>query len=145
MKGPCAPRSRLGAWWIGNDRRRAGTGGVVRFYKSQCKSRDKYYLLFEERHSRYLLYRGRGPVLSGTRARTRSKENSSEEPLKWRRSVCEQARTSQARERKNIVHPRRADNKTQPEELVRNPSRFKRLSSRTFTRKCFLNEGILYS
>lgn len=36
--------------------------GLVRFYKSQCKSRDKYYLLFEERHSRYLLYRGRGPV-----------------------------------------------------------------------------------
>lgn len=38
------------------------SGGLVRFYKSQCKSRDKYYLLFEERHSRYLLYRGRGPV-----------------------------------------------------------------------------------
>lgn len=47
-------------------RRRAGgvgglSGGLVRFYKSQCKSRDKYYLLFEERHSRYLLYRGKGP------------------------------------------------------------------------------------
>lgn len=26
-----------------------GQGGVVRFYKSQCKSRDKYYLLFEEK------------------------------------------------------------------------------------------------
>lgn len=26
-----------------------GRGGVVRFYKSQCKSRDKYYLLFEEK------------------------------------------------------------------------------------------------
>lgn len=37
-------------------------GGLVRFYKSQCKSRNKYYLLFEERHSRYLLYRGKGPV-----------------------------------------------------------------------------------
>lgn len=38
------------------------TEGSVRFYKSQCKSRDKYYLLFEERHSRYLLYRGKSPV-----------------------------------------------------------------------------------
>lgn len=38
------------------------SGGLVRFYESQCKSRDKYYLLFEERHSRYLLYRGKGPV-----------------------------------------------------------------------------------
>lgn len=60
---------------------RAGAG-LVRFYKSQCKSRDKYYLLFEERHSRYLLYRGRGAVLSGTRTRTRSKGSSSEERRK---------------------------------------------------------------
>lgn len=44
------------------DQRRGGRGGLVRFYESQCKSRDKYYLLFEERHSRYLLYRGKGPV-----------------------------------------------------------------------------------
>lgn len=62
----CAPEGG-GARWDGTDRRRAGwagglSGGLVRFYKSQCKSRDKYYLLFEERHSRYLLYRGRGPV-----------------------------------------------------------------------------------
>lgn len=27
-------------------------GGFVKFYESQCKSRDKYYLLFEERHSK---------------------------------------------------------------------------------------------
>lgn len=49
-------------------------GRVVRFYKSQCKSRDKYYLLFEERHSRYLLYRGKCPVLSGTQVRAHSKK-----------------------------------------------------------------------
>lgn len=53
---------------VGRDRPEEGgsagglSGGFVRFYKSQCKSRDKYYLLFEERHSRYLLYRGKGPV-----------------------------------------------------------------------------------
>lgn len=63
-----------GAWWdrIGQRRIRCrggrGRGSedwpgkeYLRFYKSQCKSRDKYYLLFEERHSRYLLYRGTGP------------------------------------------------------------------------------------
>lgn len=61
-----------GAWWdrIGQRRVRCrgGRGSedwpgkeYLRFYKSQCKSRDKYYLLFEERHSRYLLYRGTGP------------------------------------------------------------------------------------
>lgn len=68
----------LAAWGEGTDRVCApgiqgarGMGGrpgwgLVRFYKSQCKSRDKYYLLFEERHSRYLLYRGKGPVSLNT-------------------------------------------------------------------------------
>ncbi len=67
VKGPglC---SRVPGSLVGWDRgERAGwvgglSGGLVRFYKSQCKSRDKYYLLFEERHSRYLLYRGKSPV-----------------------------------------------------------------------------------
>lgn len=54
-----------------------GDGGMGErgFYKSQCKSRDKYYLQFEERHSRYLLYRGKGPAMSGTQVRPGSKEN----------------------------------------------------------------------
>lgn len=66
MEGPVV--LRVSGSLVGWDRpdRRAGrvgglSGGLVRFYKSQCKSRDKYYLLFEERHSRYLLYRGKGP------------------------------------------------------------------------------------
>lgn len=79
MKGPglCSGVSRS---LVGQDRpEEGGQGGGVRFYKSQCKSRDKYYLLFEERHSRYLLYRGKGPVLSGTQVRARSKKNLSSE------------------------------------------------------------------
>lgn len=51
------------SWGTGGE---AGGVGLVRFYKSQCKSRDKYYLLFEERHSRYLLYRRERSSLSGT-------------------------------------------------------------------------------
>lgn len=64
---------RVSGSLVGWDRpdRRAGrvgglSGGLVRFYKSQCKSRDKYYLLFEERHSRYLLYRGKVQVVWNT-------------------------------------------------------------------------------
>ena len=66
MKGPglC---SEVSGSSVGRDRPggEGVAGGLVRFYKSQCKSRDKYYLLFEERHSRYLLYRGKGPVCLG--------------------------------------------------------------------------------
>lgn len=57
MEGPsCAPEFGGSSWDGGPE---GHTEGLVRFYESQCKSRDKYYLLFEERHSRYLLYRGR--------------------------------------------------------------------------------------
>lgn len=60
VKGPslCSGGGGWGAPGMGS----GGWEGSVRFYKSQCKSRDKYYLLFEERHSRYLLYRGESPV-----------------------------------------------------------------------------------
>lgn len=66
---------KLETGWLGGAGGR-GRGGRRRgSYKSQCKSRDKYYLRFEERHSRYLLYRGKGPAMSGTQVRPGSKEN----------------------------------------------------------------------
>lgn len=55
------------------------SGGFIRFYKSQCKSRDKYYLLFEERHSRYLLYRGKRSGPPGT-PETRRQEKKKHPP-----------------------------------------------------------------
>lgn len=72
--GLCSGGFQVELGGTGLDRGGSGVGGgqgwgsedwpgkeYLRFYKSQCKSRDKYYLLFEERHSRYLLYRGTGP------------------------------------------------------------------------------------
>lgn len=53
---------RGGAWWDGTDGRVAGWEGKEGSTSHSASQETKYYLLFEERHSRYLLYRGRGPA-----------------------------------------------------------------------------------
>lgn len=125
--------SRVFGWsWVGwEDGRVEGRKGTYGSTSHSASQETKYYLLFEERHSRYLLYRG-GGVQRWANLKTRVKRLDAAWSLN-------QGRLKRTKESKSSHQPSRTGDAGR---LFRSVSSqqttFKRRGSRDFLWFCFL-------